>query len=244
VAARLLGAGKLLEFVQTAAAPARQERQETKIAGLQTFLRIEEVFQEFFVPVDQLFVAVQSSAGLVAELFELISDTLFGASDGSLNGGINLGNGLVQFVDALLNVAKVGIEFAGKFFGNCGVVHAIAKGLGATPYIFDFESVLLKQPYSFGIDQREVGSREKHGHAAKKLFVQHLRLGEIGDFGRAAKVGDCGQQEVLQDRTQQRVGAEFFRRENSPFPAVITRRFPSSKENRRVLCAVTLTCTS
>ena len=160
---------------------------------------------------DQLFVTIERGAGFVAKLFDLVTDALFGARDGALNGGIDLGDGFVKLLDALFHLAKIGVEFARKFFGNGGIVHAIAKRLRAAPDIFDLETILLQDAFGFGIDKSEIGAGKNHGHAAEKFFVEDLGLRVIGDFGGATKIGDSGKKKVLDDGAEQSIGAEIFR---------------------------------
>ncbi len=50
------------------------------------------------------------------------------------------------------------------------------------------------------------------GHAAQEPLVDHLRLGHVGDLGRAADVRGGGQKRVLDDRAEQSAGRELLGR--------------------------------
>ena len=93
--AGLFHTGVLLQVVEPSAAPSREEGQETKIARLQTLLRVEKVLQEFFVLGNQFFVTVEGGSRFMTQLFELVADAFFGASDGALDGGIHFGDRLM-----------------------------------------------------------------------------------------------------------------------------------------------------
>src|ERR1700757_2935974 len=98
MAAGLFCGGMLLKLIQAAAAPAREKRKEAESARLQVTERIEKILQEFFVLPDDFLMTVQRCPGFVPELFELVANTFFGAGDAALNGGIDLGDGFVEFL--------------------------------------------------------------------------------------------------------------------------------------------------
>lgn len=109
---RLFEADELEQLIQTTAAPTSEEWKKTEIPRLEALLGIEEVFEEFFVLLDDFFMTVERGTRLVAQFLNLVMDTFFSASDGSLDGGIDLGDGLVQALNTLFDVAEIRIKFA------------------------------------------------------------------------------------------------------------------------------------
>ena len=109
---RLFETDELAQLIQTTVAPTSEEWKKTEIPRLEALLGVEKIFEEFFVLLDDSFVAVERGTRLVAQFLDLVVDTFFGAHDGSLDGGIDLGDGLVQALDALLNVTEIRIKFA------------------------------------------------------------------------------------------------------------------------------------
>ena len=93
--AGLLEADEFQEFVQAGTAPTSEEWKETEIAGLKALLRIQQIFQKFLMLFDDFFMTIERGACFVAQLLDLIVDPLFGAGDGSLNGGVDFGDGFV-----------------------------------------------------------------------------------------------------------------------------------------------------
>ena len=102
-----------MEFVEATCAPTAQEGEEAEGAGLQIFLGEEKIFEEGFVLGYQLFVTVEGRAGFVAEFFELVADAFFGASDGALDGRVDLGDGFVKLADAFFHLAQAAVKFTG-----------------------------------------------------------------------------------------------------------------------------------
>ena len=59
-----------------------------------------------------------------------------------------------------------------------------------------------------GLDERGAEAREHRGGAAEDGLVEDLGLREVGDLGGATDGGLGGQQEILKDGAEERVGAE------------------------------------
>jgi len=76
----------------------------------------------------------------------------------------------------------------------------------------------------------------------QKLLIDHLRLGEISDLGRASIINHRRQKIILHHGAEQRVGAEGLRLRRNPldnfFPAEgfpAERKFPVSGGNHLAL---------
>src|SRR5579883_1291668 len=124
-----LRARQPLEFAQAAGAETQEKWKEGEIAGLQPFVRIEEIFEEKRVGLDDLFVAVERLPGFRAQFFHLVADAPFGAGDRALDRGIHLANRFVQVFDALLDLPKAALERARQLFGDVGGVHLLPQRL-------------------------------------------------------------------------------------------------------------------
>src|SRR5581483_401101 len=149
------------------------------------------------------------SAGL--QLLQLVTHLRSGIFGGITQSGVEPGNdggnAFNQNIEFPIRFGKSGFNFRRKGFGS----QQFTQLLLAPETIGERQLVMLDVTLGARVEQGYAGAGQDGRYPAQKFFVHHTYLSKICDLGRAAKVGNRGQQEILDHGPQQNVSTEFFR---------------------------------
>src|SRR6202022_2749031 len=143
--AQRFAAGKLLQLLQAFHSPARQERQQAQLAGLQILVGVEQVLEKVLVLGKQPGLFVQGPPGLALQVLELKADFVPRRLDCALERRVELLNLLAEFFQHGFDLHPVLLEAARQRLRNRNRLHLPAQFLRTSPQVLDAQSILLQQ---------------------------------------------------------------------------------------------------